>query len=908
VSAGTPPGAIGAGTPATHRVTGRLVIAALGLAASLRALWLLFPSLDSDQAVIGLMARHVLEGAFPVFYWSEATSGAIEVLVTAALFFVGGASRVTLNLAPAALSVVFVWAVSRLAGDVFGRGAGWVAVALAACPPVLLVWNSVLARGNYVSNLLLGTLGLLLAHRLAEADPGTPRGQRLALVAGAVGGLAWYTSFQSVHYLAAGAAYVTFRQRRRLVRALPLAVLAFLVGSAPFWLDNLRTGFASVAHIRRQMGHTMPGHDLAALMHHLAVMAGAAEFRDTPERLRFPPVPVLGGIGGLLLAGSVALGASAGLRRRRPGIGLLLLVGSINLLVLTLGGITLTEDARYLLPLYSAGIPLAAGGLAAATQWWRPAGLGALALVIAANLGGQARGWTREAARFPRYAAEDTQLLDWLRTQGVAGAFAPDYWLSYRLTFDAAEQIIVATPFWDEHPRTESKRPEYTYRVRATAPPTYVLWTRAERFAETLQAAQIPYVTTRLGRYTILHGFRPPAEAPGLPAGSWRGDQALADRAFDRDPWTAWHGTEFTLDLGATQTVTQVALHFGHGPPPAGLHLEGAHRSHWWMTLSTLPRFVPGFAWTGRTLLLEEHGRVALAVPAAPIRYLRVRPLRGDAPWSLNEVFVFGGPGPSRSDAEDGIHLEERRAWGAALRHHAVRLLDAPDDETALLRLPMVATELGLHSLAAVYDALAARTLGAAPEEARRFAARAHAVAPQYEVTWSRLAETLRATGRVAEADVLDTARRRYFTPDHALDVRFGAHVRLHGADVDPGPVAPGSVVRLRSYWHLTLPIPPGLRVEVELRDAERLRHPLAERWFLPMPEDAAAVRSAVQVREDIALRIPCELPAGTYTVRLAVHDPARRERLAIREGWWPARRRVLTVGAIRLEQPRPGP
>ena len=126
---------MGSGGPATGRAAVGLLFA---VAVAVRAGFLLVPGLNSDQAVIGLMGRHVLAGEFPVFIWGEPTSGTAESFLAAAVFAGFGASRYTLNLVPALLSLGFVWTCWLLGREVAGERAGLIALALGACPPVLL--------------------------------------------------------------------------------------------------------------------------------------------------------------------------------------------------------------------------------------------------------------------------------------------------------------------------------------------------------------------------------------------------------------------------------------------------------------------------------------------------------------------------------------------------------------------------------------------------------------------------------------------------------------------------------------------------------------------------------------------------------------------------------------------------
>jgi len=104
----------------------RLLFAALVALAGFLILALRTPGLDSDQAINGLMGRHILRGEFPIFFYGQDHTGALENYLAALSFALFGASRLTLNLVPAAealLLLTLVWAVTR---EAFGsRAAGW---------------------------------------------------------------------------------------------------------------------------------------------------------------------------------------------------------------------------------------------------------------------------------------------------------------------------------------------------------------------------------------------------------------------------------------------------------------------------------------------------------------------------------------------------------------------------------------------------------------------------------------------------------------------------------------------------------------------------------------------------------------------------------------------------------------
>lgn len=880
-------------------VLGLLFVAA----AALRGVFFLFPALDSDQAIIGLMGLHILEGRFPIFFWGEPYSGTLESFLAALFFFVFGVSRQTLSLAPALISLGFLWAGWRLAREVFGERAGLIALALLAVPPVFLSWNNVLPRGNYVENLFLGTLCLLLALRLGSAELASARGRRLTLLLGGLAGFAWYMNFQSIHYLAAAALYLAWRQRLALVRALPLALPAFLVGSLPFWIENLATGFASLEAIRSYSARIGLAGGLQQLLAQLLVLLGTQGFTYTYESVGVEALPLLAPLAGWVFGAGVTVALVVGLvRRRQPGIALLALFSAIVLAVVLVGGFSSGRDPRYLLPLYSALPLLLAGGLALAWRW-RPLAVGALVLLLASNLYGHwslARG---EVERFPRYRAEDRQLLDFLRTRGLTYVYAPDYWLSYRLTFDAREQIIIATPFWRDYPRSLSKFPPYTRLVEAEARPAYLLWGSVEVYRGALQAAGVEHEATPIGRFTVLHGFREPAAGRSLPAEGWRGGDGSAAKAFDRDPWTLWQGTEFRLNLGAIHRVDQVVLHLGDlHRHPSSFVVEGSLDGQDWQRLAELKDVIPGFAWAGDKLLLEEHGRVGLVLAPTPIRYLRILPRLTDRPWALAELFVFeaaGDGGPSPSFLE-GVALEEDRQWGESLGRYAALLLDEPDDERALLRATVAARELHLDGWAAVYDFLSARTLDRDPALALRFARRFHEVADYEEAAWHRLARALRGAGDPARAAAVEAAMIRHFTPAVPRDIQFGRYLRFLGYTLEPSAVSPGDTLRVSYFWQLLRPLPPGFWIFVHVDEQKRIRLIQDHQLLQAVPHPGW--RPGETIRETYTLRVPAELNAGTYALRLGVWKPASGRRLRVWHGWWPTGPHIATVGTLKVE------
>ncbi len=95
--------------------THQMVLAIAASMVLLRALpYLLFEQLafDSDQAINGLMAKHLIEGrAFPLFFYGQNYMLAVEAWAAAPFFLIGGATVTSLRLSILAWNIAFVWLV-----------------------------------------------------------------------------------------------------------------------------------------------------------------------------------------------------------------------------------------------------------------------------------------------------------------------------------------------------------------------------------------------------------------------------------------------------------------------------------------------------------------------------------------------------------------------------------------------------------------------------------------------------------------------------------------------------------------------------------------------------------------------------------------------------------------------------
>ena len=111
---------------------------------------------DSDEAVEGLMARHVLNGELPAFFWGQAFKGVPEVYVSAGMFAAFGSSVMALKSVTLAFFATYVGLNFVLLDKL---GSRWLAVAasllLVFAPPALVFW-SLWAGSEYIADHVIG--------------------------------------------------------------------------------------------------------------------------------------------------------------------------------------------------------------------------------------------------------------------------------------------------------------------------------------------------------------------------------------------------------------------------------------------------------------------------------------------------------------------------------------------------------------------------------------------------------------------------------------------------------------------------------------------------------------------------------------------------------------------------------
>jgi 4-amino-4-deoxy-L-arabinose transferase-like glycosyltransferase len=419
-----------AGPALAQRATlGNALVVAGVLAGVALRIWILLSSqgaLDSDEAVWGLMARHFEHGEFSTFFWGQPYGGTQEVILTVPLFWILGASATALKTVPIvlwALSALLVWRIGRRTLD---ETRARIAALVFWTWPAFFLWKSTKAHGFYGSGLVFGLAAVLLALRLRERD--SPFDYALL---GLMLGLGWWATPQ-IAILALPAVVWLVWSRPHTLRGAWLATPAFLLGSLPWWLFNIRHHWPSLTLGADESSKFTHLHNLFT-----ATLPTALGLRLPYSLAWLPTIEVAAPLYALLLAGFLYL-----LWRRPAGLDLLLLTALIFPILYTVSSYTsLNTEPRYetlaypvftLLLVYAASSRLRAGALVVVAL--------ALAAAGVAEMQQHNLSASHDGAKVP---ADIHPLLRTLRAHGIDRVYA-NYWVAYRITFESSEQIIAA--------------------------------------------------------------------------------------------------------------------------------------------------------------------------------------------------------------------------------------------------------------------------------------------------------------------------------------------------------------------------------------------------------------------------------------------------------------------------------
>ena len=219
-----------------------LIILFVGLAIRLDFLTNNHFAIDSDEAIVGLMAKHIAEGqAIPTFYYGQHYMGSLEAICVAALGSVVGFENYTLKLVPLAFYLIFLLLVYLFTKELSNYRAGLIAALYTAISPIAFVLWSTKARGGFIEVI---TIGLLAFYLLVRAVKQEKLGYLTLAMVSLLLGLGWWVNNQIIYFMIPVFIVVLINVlgNNSLLKTFKMflwSIAAFVLGGLPFWILQL---------------------------------------------------------------------------------------------------------------------------------------------------------------------------------------------------------------------------------------------------------------------------------------------------------------------------------------------------------------------------------------------------------------------------------------------------------------------------------------------------------------------------------------------------------------------------------------------------------------------------------------------------------------------------------------------
>jgi hypothetical protein len=487
--------------------------------------------IESDEAIVGLMGKHILEGKYlPLFYYGQDYMGSLEAFFSSISFYFFGISNFSLKLEPLSFSILFI-GLSYINGYVLGGVlTGRIAALLVAIAPSPLIIWSLKARGGFIETLFLGSLGILCALILfnrKKCDYIKDRG--LWFVLSLIIGLGWWTNNQIIFYicpLGITLLYRLFFYQKNLICKINIIIISlfgFILGSLPFWYHNIFNS-PKWSSFEVLFGSTAGGNAAKYFQDYwttaLPIILGARQFWIDNDTFWGASILVyITYLIPLLICLILSFSRSGNYfnSTKTP----LTSLSSVSLLVLFLFFVPLifslssfgwlSKAPRYLLPLYSV-IPLLMSFclvrlISDKRKTLKFSSYLIIVLILLINLSSNYLGGITDEGqpyihKYSRVDKDHTELYRWLDKEGYNHIYT-NYWIGYRVAFETNEKVTF-TRFGN--PRS-LRIPEYELENHPDEiiGKVFVLSKKeAIIFTSWLEACGIGFRKTLIGNYSII--------------------------------------------------------------------------------------------------------------------------------------------------------------------------------------------------------------------------------------------------------------------------------------------------------------------------------------------------------------------------------------------------------------------
>lgn len=548
---------------------------------------------DADEAIVGLMAKHISEGGpIPTFYYGQHYMGSLEPLLVAFCFKAFGTSAISLKIVPLIFSlglIVVVYLIGREVGNAWTARSAALFTAIPASS--LVVWSGK-SRGGFIEILFLGACAMLLAIRwLKQSDPKLFS----TFVIGFVLGFGWWTNNQIIFFMLPIGLFMLGRllwcrsarglsKARKILAHALLGIVAFLVGGAPFWIYNINHEFVSFEMFGSAEKGDLFKHVSGLFSTSLPIILGAKRFWDYEDLFPSASLIAFSLFGTLFLVviwhrlkDLVRLFTLKVSENEQVEILLVFVVTTMAVFTLSSFGY-LIQAPRYLLPLYIGVYVLCGKGIEYLARGSRAIAFGYIFSIVGFNLAscyvhGRAIPGEPFVFKQQRVERDHSSLIAWLDSHSITYV-RTNYWIGYRLAFETGERVKFSV--FQEPPQVRIK----SYELEAEAEgrehmPLVLVPAQSPLVEQGLSAFGISYMAEDVGGYRVLydlktheHPYKPiPKDRMQASSSSNSGEAA---NAIDNNLETRWGtgapqkpGQEFAVSLKEPIELVGFRYHLG---------------------------------------------------------------------------------------------------------------------------------------------------------------------------------------------------------------------------------------------------------------------------------------------------------------------------------------------------------
>lgn len=616
-----------------------LFILAIGIL--LRAIFLVtsleYLEIGSDEAVLGLMAKHVWLGEFPLMTWAQSHGGTLETYLNAPLYLLFGLRPIMVRLLPLLFSITYLILCYLLVNQVFGRNPALISMSITAIPPVYLC---ILASLGVSMNgpALIGVIsGMYITHKIIAGN----KNLGLCLLLGFIWGITFWVHQIVIFGIVTGGFFLFLNDIKLFFKKYFWAIISgFIIGSLPLWLYNIKNDFdtfrvAGVADIATTINNlktavtfTLP----TAWGLKLPTYIDNPYFIDIPKTFFW----LLAGIYTGLLIISIFLKPE---KRQRFGKLSLWFLFFIILFITSRNRRTNWWSTRYLIHTYTALIPLIGLGLSWIYNKQKLVFTLILSTILAVNLYGNIK--LLSYWKDPLFPGEhidlpgNKDLIKFLKKEGIKYGYM-HYWLSYPVVFNTDEGIILS-PAYDE--RFGKYKQPYLEKVSKAKDVAYIFHKHTGTFQAALEKAGIEYKKKGLYPFTIFYRFRfKEADLEEIPTAKWsvtsNYNNQQADLAIDRNNKTRWgtahpqtKGMYFQIDMGEEYKIGKIIIYLGDYSHdfPRGLDIYISPDAMHWTKVYENPEVGGSVFWSnGQPRFFIQQEEFSCIIEPTKARYIKL--------------------------------------------------------------------------------------------------------------------------------------------------------------------------------------------------------------------------------------------------------------------------------------------